>query len=45
MINLRTINLEKVDKIRHYNLIMKLNRDKGVNDYISHNFISPFCLL
>ena len=40
MINLRTINLEKVDKIKHYNLIMKLNRDKGVNDYISHDFIS-----
>lgn len=40
MIKLRNLNLEKIDKIKHYSLLMKLNRDKKVNDYISHNFIS-----
>ena len=40
MIKLRNFNLEKIDKIKHYSLLMKLNRDKGVNDYISHDFIS-----
>ena len=40
MIKLRNFNLEKIDKIKHYSLLMKLNRDKNINKYISHNFIS-----
>ena len=40
MIKLRNFNLEKIDKIKHYNLLMRLNRDKSINNYISHNFIS-----
>ena len=39
MIKLRTFNLEKIDKIKHYDLLMKLSRDESVQEYISHNFI------
>lgn len=39
MIRLRTFNLEKIDKIKHYDLLMKLSRDESVQEYISHNFI------
>ena len=40
MIKLRNFNLEKINKIKHYSLLMRLNRDKNINKYISHNFIS-----
>ena len=40
MIHLRTMNLEKIDKIKHYGLLMNLERDSKVQGYISRNFIS-----
>lgn len=40
MIKLRTFNLEKIDKIKDYNLLMTLDRDKEINGYISHNFLN-----
>lgn len=40
MIHLRTFNLEKIDKIRHYSLLMALDRDKQVQGYISHHLFS-----
>lgn len=39
MIKLRTFNLEKIDMIKHYGLLMKLNRDEAIQEYISHNFV------
>ena len=40
MIHLRTFNLEKIDKIRHYSLLMALDRDKQVQGDISHHLFS-----
>ena len=40
MIKLRNFNLEKIDKIKHYSLLMSLDRDGSINKYISNNFIS-----
>ena len=35
MIHLRTLNLEKVSEIEHYDLIRNLERDSKVQQYIS----------
>ena len=37
MIHLRTLNLEKVSEIEHYDLIRNLERDSKVQQYISKN--------
>ncbi|MDD5826570.1 MAG: GNAT family N-acetyltransferase [Bacilli bacterium] len=37
MIHLRTLNLEKVSEIEHYDLIKNLERDSKVQQYISKN--------
>ncbi len=39
MIHLRTFNLEKIDEIKHYDLLMNLDRDAKVKGYISQNFL------
>ena len=38
MIHLRTLNLEKVSEIEHYDLIRNLERDSKVQQYISKDF-------
>lgn len=39
MIHLRTINLEKIDEIKHCCLLMRLDRDDKVRAFISRNFM------
>lgn len=39
MIHLRTINLEKIDEIKHCCLLMPLDRDDKVRAFISRNFM------
>ena len=38
MIHVRTLNLEKVSEIEHYDLIRNLERDSKVQQYISKDF-------
>lgn len=40
MIHLRTMDLEKIDMMKHYGLLMSLQRDEKVYGYISKNLIA-----